>query len=125
MSDDMEPADTPWWHTDELLRPGPCAVTAVALSFLVLSGGSLMIQATQALFGAWFAPDGDFITYAAVYVTGALVPVLVAVYLSYRAITDARAAAWELVVARSSVVLSLVAVVYVGVTLLGVAIHHY
>lgn len=114
MSDNQQQPETPWWHPDDLLGPGPSAVVAFTLAVLVLTGNTLMVSATLTLLGQYPGMSEDW-GYIWATMIALLVPAIASGYLARRTITSAGVARWELVLGRAAMVL---AVVSVGYTLL-------
>jgi hypothetical protein len=108
----------PWYEPDELFGPGPSALVAFVLAVLVLMGNSLMVNATVTLFARSWDGTSDW-TFVWATLAGLVIPALVSAFLARRAVTSPTAAAWELVVARTALVLAVIGVAYALVLALG------
>jgi hypothetical protein len=122
VSDNQSRPETPWWHPDELLGPGPSAVIAFVLALLVLMGSNLMTNATLTFFGQYFTSSVDW-AYTLSMALAALVPALASGFLARRAISSVGAAAWELVLGRAALVLAAIGFAYALLLTVGLFIH--
>ncbi|WP_243057083.1 hypothetical protein [Nocardioides sp. SR21] len=112
-----------WWHPEELLRPGSSAVVAFVLAVLVLMASNQMANGALALFNSFYVPDTGLASFITGWTLGALVPAVASIMLARRAIITDGAAAWELVLARSAVVLASVGILYTVLLMTGSALH--
>ena len=107
------------------LDAGTAAVIAFSLSALVLLGNSLMMQGAYSLFGLWSSTPYSRATFLAVWILGAMLPAIAALWLGRRAHTDPAAVAWQQTMGKAAFLLAIVAVGYTVIMIVGSLIHDY
>ena len=111
-----------WWQPTALLTPAASAVAAFAVAATSLSGQNLLLVGIQSLLGQGFGSGSSPAGYYTVWGVAALVPVVVAVLLAQLTLRATRTG-WESTLARSAVVLAVVAATGAVLTLLGGVLH--